>query len=61
MPPERIAALLGHRSLSMTLVYARSGDRTVQQEYSAVSHQLEQLRGQTQSPNHESPSGAVTS
>jgi hypothetical protein len=48
MPLESIAALLGHRSLAMTLVYARIGNRTVQQEYSAVSYQLEQLCNRTQ-------------
>ena len=53
MPLESIAALLGHRSLSMTLVYARIGNRTVQQEYSAVSQRLEQLCNQVQSPDCE--------
>lgn len=48
MPLESIAALLGHRSLSMTLVYARIGNRTVQQEYASVSRQLEQLCNQVQ-------------
>lgn len=43
IPPESITALLGHRSLSMTLVYARIGNRTVQQEYSQVSDHLEKL------------------
>ena len=43
MPLESIAALLGHRSLSMTMVYARIGNRTVQQEYSQVSQHLEEL------------------
>jgi integrase len=43
MPLESIAALLGHRSLSMTMVYARIGNRTVQQEYSQVSQHLEEI------------------
>ncbi|MBF4483182.1 tyrosine-type recombinase/integrase [Dehalococcoides mccartyi] len=43
MPLESIAALLGHRSLSMTLVYARISNRTVQQEYSQVSQHLEEI------------------
>ena len=43
MPLESIAALLGHRSLSMTMIYARIGNRTVQQEYSQVSQHLEEL------------------
>ena len=46
MPLESIAALLGHRSLSMTMVYARIGNRTVQQEYSAVSQYLEGICNQ---------------
>jgi len=40
---ESISALLGHRSLSMTMVYAKIGNRTVQQEYSQVSEHLEEL------------------
>jgi len=43
MPLESVAALLGHRSLSMTMVYARIGNRTVQQEYAQVSQHLEQI------------------
>jgi hypothetical protein len=45
MPLESIAALLGHRSLSMTMVYARIGNRVVQQEYSQVSQHLEEICG----------------
>jgi hypothetical protein len=41
MSLEAIAALLGHRSLSMTLVYARIADRTVANEYFAVSEKVE--------------------
>lgn len=48
MPLESIAALLGHRSLSMTMVYARIGNRTVQQEYSRVSQHLEEICHQEQ-------------
>jgi len=48
MPLESIAALLGHRSLSMTMVYARIGNRTVQQEYSKVSQHLEELCNRTE-------------
>ena len=33
---EAIAALLGHRSLEMTLIYARIADRVVADEYAAV-------------------------
>jgi len=50
MTLESIANLLGHRSLSMSLVYARISNRTVHQEYSAVSQQLEHLCGQSSLP-----------
>lgn len=43
MSLEAIAALLGHRSLTMTLVYARIADRTVANEYFAVSEKVEAL------------------
>lgn len=43
MSLEAIAALLGHRSLRMTLVYARIADRTVADEYFKVSEQVEAL------------------
>ncbi|MHB8330221.1 MAG: tyrosine-type recombinase/integrase [Acidimicrobiales bacterium] len=48
MSLEAIAALLGHRSLRMTLVYARIADRTVAEEYFAVSEKVEALYGQPQ-------------
>jgi len=37
MTLEALAALLGHRSMRMTLVYARIADRTVADEYFSVS------------------------
>ena len=40
---EAIAALLGHRSLRMTLVYARIADRIVADEYFAVTEQVDAL------------------
>jgi site-specific recombinase XerD len=43
MSLEAIAALLGHRSMTMTLVYARIADRTVANEYFAVSDKVEAL------------------
>jgi hypothetical protein len=43
---EAIAALLGHRSLRMTLVYARIADRTVADEYFKVSEKVEALYDQ---------------
>jgi integrase/recombinase XerD len=46
MSLEAIAALLGHRSLTMTLVYARIADRTVADEYFAVSAKVEALYDQ---------------
>jgi hypothetical protein len=49
MSLEAIAALLGHRSLSMTMVYARMADRTVAEEYFAVTSKVEALYDQ-QSP-----------
>jgi integrase len=46
MSLEAIAALLGHRSLSMTMVYARIADRTVAEEYFAVTSKVEALYDQ---------------
>ena len=40
---EAIAALLGHRSMEMTLTYARIGDRVVADEYAAVNTQIDAL------------------
>lgn len=41
MSLEAIAALLGHRSMRMTLVYARVSDRTVAEEYFRVTQDVE--------------------
>ena len=46
MSLEALAALLGHRSLRMTLVYARIADRTVADEYFKVSEKVEALYDQ---------------
>ncbi len=46
MSLEAIAALLGHRSLDMTLRYARIASRTVADEYFAVTEKVEALYGQ---------------
>lgn len=43
---EAIAALLGHRSLEMTLTYARIADRVVADEYEAISTKIDALYGQ---------------
>jgi site-specific recombinase XerD len=45
MSLEAIAALLGHKTLAMTQVYARIADKTVADEYFAVSEQVEALYG----------------
>jgi site-specific recombinase XerD len=46
MPLEAIAALLGHRSMDMTLTYARIADRVVADHYAAVSAKVDALYGQ---------------
>ena len=43
MSLEAIAALLGHRSMRMTMVYARIANRTVAEEYFAVAEKVEAL------------------
>ena len=47
---EAIAALLGHRSLEMTLVYARIADRVVADEYASVCQQIDALYNTAASP-----------
>jgi site-specific recombinase XerD len=46
MSLEAIAALLGHRSLDMTLRYAKIASRTVADEYFAVTEKVEAIYGQ---------------
>jgi integrase len=43
MSLEAIAALLGHKSMSMTMTYARISNRTVADEYFSVTAQVEAL------------------
>ncbi len=43
MSLEAIAALLGHKSMRMTMVYAKIANRTVANEYFKVSEQVEAL------------------
>jgi integrase len=43
MSLEAIAALLGHRSMRMTMVYARIANRTVADEYFTVAEKVEAL------------------
>jgi site-specific recombinase XerD len=42
---EAIAALLGHRSMEMTLIYARIANRVVADEYQAISAKIDALYG----------------
>jgi site-specific recombinase XerD len=46
MPLEAIAALLGHRSMDMTLTYARIADRVVADHYATISAKVDALYGQ---------------
>jgi integrase/recombinase XerD len=43
MSLDAIAALLGHKTLAMTMVYARIADRTVAEQYFAVTEKVEAL------------------
>jgi site-specific recombinase XerD len=47
---EAIAALLGHRSLEMTLVYAKITDRVVADEYASVCTQIDALYNTAATP-----------
>ena len=47
---EAIAALLGHRSLEMTLVYAKITDRVVADEYTSVCEQIDALYNTAATP-----------
>ena len=46
MSLDAIAALLGHKSLAMTMIYARIADKTVAEEYFAVTEKVEALYDQ---------------
>ncbi len=46
MSLEAIAAMLGHRSLDMTLRYAKIASRTLADEYFAVTDKVDALYGQ---------------
>ncbi|MDA8046185.1 MAG: site-specific integrase [Actinomycetota bacterium] len=46
MSLDAIAALLGHKTLAMTMVYARIADKTVADEYFAVTEKVEALYDQ---------------
>jgi hypothetical protein len=47
---EAIAALLGHRSLRMTLTYARIANRTVADEYAAAQTRVDALYDHSDEP-----------
>jgi site-specific recombinase XerD len=46
MSLDAIAALLGHKTLAMTMVYARIADKTVAEEYFSVTEKVEALYDQ---------------
>jgi integrase/recombinase XerD len=46
MSLDAIAALLGHKTLAMTMIYARIADATVAEEYFAVTEKVEALYDQ---------------
>jgi len=46
MSIDAIAALLGHKTLAMTMIYARIADKTVAEEYFNVTEKVEALYGQ---------------
>ena len=43
MSLEAIAAMLGRKSMRLTLVYARIADRTVADQYYAVANQIDTM------------------
>jgi hypothetical protein len=59
MSLEAIAALLGHRSMKMTMTYARISDRTVADEYFRVTGEVEANYQPTASP-HADPSSHIS-
>jgi site-specific recombinase XerD len=46
MSLDAIAALLGHKTLAMTMIYARIADKTVAEEYFSVTEKVEALYDQ---------------
>jgi hypothetical protein len=46
MSLDAIAALLGHKTLAMTMIYARIADKTVADEYFAITEKVEALYDQ---------------
>jgi integrase/recombinase XerD len=52
MSLDAIAALLGHKTLAMTMIYARIADKTVADEYFSVTEKVEALYGQPRQLPH---------
>ena len=50
---EAIGAMLGHRTLRMTLIYARIANKTVADEYRAVSDSVDALYAETDLDGHD--------
>lgn len=50
---EAIGAMLGHRTLRMTLIYARIANKTVADEYRAVSDSVDALYAETDLAGHD--------
>ncbi len=46
MSIDAIATQLGHKTLAMTMIYARIADKTVAEEYFKVTEKVEALYGQ---------------
>jgi len=57
---EAIAALLGHRSMDMTLIYARIADRVVADEYASVAAQIDALYATAGAPTNALPAEIET-
>jgi integrase/recombinase XerD len=53
MSIDAIAALLGHKTLAMTMIYARIADKTVAEEYFKVTEKVEALYGQPRQLSHD--------
>ncbi|MEP6697226.1 MAG: tyrosine-type recombinase/integrase, partial [Pseudonocardiales bacterium] len=53
MSIDAFAALLGHKTLAMTMIYARIADKTVAEEYFNVTEKVEARYGQSQRLPHD--------
>jgi integrase/recombinase XerD len=59
MSIDAIAALLGHKTLAMTMIYARIADKTVAEEYFNVTEKVEALYGQPRQLPHDQESSEM--